>query len=74
MSEAMVKVKVYAQREDMYRLVELPDGAVGIIDADGVWVHGPLPRQWSQPMLRNTLNAWHKPTWTKTGTKFMEQA
>lgn len=69
MEPEYIQVKVYAVNgED--KLVELPDGAVGIIDNGGEWVYGPLPVKWSKQMLKNTLAEWSRDTWTKTGEAF----
>lgn len=73
MTTEYVTVKVYARKEGV-KLVELPDGAVGIINDEGDWVYGPLPIQWTKVMLRNTLREWEEKTWTQSGAEFMATA
>lgn len=68
-----VQVKVYAVRPGE-KLVQLPDGASGIINDDGAWIYGPMPLQWSKHMLKVTLGEWPKDTWTKSGEAFVAAA
>jgi hypothetical protein len=73
MEHGFVQVRVYATKENE-RLVELPDGAVGIINGSGDWVYGPLPVKWSKVMLKNTLTEWTNICWTQSGIEFMAAA